>query len=69
MCETVRRGTDLIYVPLRQIWDAMPYARKNVKWNKEKKATLEVEGNIKIRPWDGGRQHLHRRRKPSDLLR
>jgi hypothetical protein len=48
MAATTRRADDLLYRPLRQTFEAMPWSQR-LRYNKDKKSALEIEqANIKI---------------------
>lgn len=34
--------------PLRQYFEAMPYTQRHVEWNRDRRSTLEIQGNIKV---------------------
>jgi len=40
----------VLYQPIRQLFEAMPYARRNMRWNKDKDAALEFDNNIWVVP-------------------
>ena len=48
MSETTRRANDLLYVPSRQLFEAMPFAKRYLRHNKDKTSALEIEGNLKL---------------------
>lgn len=40
----------VLYQPLREMFEAMPYAQKRLTWNRRLKSSLEIEGGIRILP-------------------
>lgn len=45
--EVTRR---VLYDPLRETFEAMPYARRELTWNRRRRSALELEGGIHIVP-------------------
>lgn len=40
----------VIYQPLRQIFEAMPFVQRHLNWNRDKQSCLEIEGGIHVVP-------------------
>jgi hypothetical protein len=63
--EVTRR---VLYEPLRDMFEAMPYAERNLRWNKHKRSALELEGGIHVVPAPANVEHLLGQAIPGAVL-
>jgi hypothetical protein len=57
---SVTRGVteQAIYGPLRDLFERMPYAQREIDWNRRKSSALELEGNLRVVPASGNEQSI-----------
>jgi hypothetical protein len=58
----------VLYEPLRDMFEAMPYAQRFLRWNMRKRSALELEGGIHVVPAPANVEHLLGQAIPGAVL-